>query len=442
MLTRTLFILSMLAALASAQLNPQRLDEQAQAYFDAGKFNGTVLVAKDGRPVLSKGYGMANFEWNIPNTPDTKFRLGSITKQFTAMTLLLLEQQGKLKLTDPVCNYVDPCPETWKPITLHQVVTHTAGIPNFTSFPDYASTMMLKSPPAESLKKFRDKPLDFDPGTKFNYSNSGFVLLGYIIEKVAGEPYEDYLRKNVLDPLGMKDTGYDHGETVLPKRAAGYVNGKTLANAAIIDMSIPHAAGSLYSTTLDLMKWDAAQSAGKLLTPENYQRYYTPVKNNYAYGLNVQTKNGVEQISHGGGINGFATMIIRVPSQRLLVVTLSNVLPSDAGKLADNLISLSLGKEVEKPVKIVEIPMSADKLKQYVGEYELSPTFILTITLEGDQLITQATGQGKVPIYAKAEDIFFPKIMEAELTFEKDATGKVTGLTLFQGGRRTPAKKR
>ena len=242
MLTRLILILSMLAALAAAQLNPQRLDEQAQAYFDAGKFNGTVLVAKDGRPVLSKGYGMANFEWSIPNTPDTKFRLGSITKQFTAMTLLLLEQQGKLKLTDPVCKYVDPCPETWKPITLHHVVTHTAGIPNFTSFPDYASTMMLKSPPAESLKKFRDKPLDFDPGTKFNYSNSGFVLLGYIIEKVAGEPYEDYLRKNILDPLGMKDTGYDHGETVLPKRAAGYVNGKTLANAAIIDLSIPHAA--------------------------------------------------------------------------------------------------------------------------------------------------------------------------------------------------------
>jgi CubicO group peptidase (beta-lactamase class C family) len=442
MLTRTLLILSMLAALASAQLNPQRLDEQAQAYFDAGKFNGTVLVAKDGRPVLSKGYGMANFEWNIPNTPDTKFRLGSITKQFTAMTLLLLEQQGKLKLTDPVCKYVDPCPETWKPITLHQVVTHTAGIPNFTAFPDYASTMMLKSPPAESLKKFRDKPLDFDPGTKFNYSNSGFVLLGYIIEKVAGEPYEDYLRKNVLDPLGMKDTGYDDAATVLPKRAAGYVNGKTLANAAFIDMSIPHAAGSLYSTTLDLMKWDAAQSAGKLLTPENYQRYYTPLKNDYAYGLNVQTKNGVQQISHGGGINGFATMIIRVPSERLLVVTLSNVLPSDAGKLADNLINLSLGKEVEKPTKIVEIPMSADKLKQYVGEYELSPTFILTITLEDGQLITQATGQGKVPVFAKAEDIFFPKIMEAELIFEKDATGKVTGLTLSQGGRRTPAKKR
>jgi CubicO group peptidase (beta-lactamase class C family) len=442
MLTRLLLAATLLAALASAQLNPQRLEAQAQAYFDAGKFNGTVLVAKDGRPVLSKGYGMANFEWNIPNTPDTKFRLGSITKQFTAMAMLLLEQQGKLKMTDPVCNYVDPCPATWKPITLHHVVTHTAGIPNFTAFPDYRSTMMLNTPPAESLKKFRDKPLDFDPGTKFNYSNSGFVLLGYIIEKVSGQSYEDYLRKNILAPLGMSDTGYDHGETVLPKRAAGYEHSKTLVNAPIIDMSIPHAAGSLYSTTLDLMKWDAAQSAGKLLTPENYQRYYTPIKNNYAYGLNVQTKNGVEQISHGGGINGFATMIIRVPSEHLLVVTLSNVLPSSAGKLADDLINLSLGKEVEKPAKNVEISMTADKLKQYTGDYELSPTFILTVTLEDGQLITQATGQGKIPIFAKAENVFFPKVMEAELIFEKDASGNVTGLTLVQGGRRMPAKKR
>lgn len=443
--TRRLFFSFCICVLASAQqqVTPERLDQQAQAYYRLGQFNGTVLVAVDGRTLLSKGYGMANAEWDIPNTPETKFRLGSITKQFTAMAVLLLEQQGKLKVSDAVCQYVDPCPAAWKPLTLHHLLTHTSGIPNFTSFPDYRKTMMISSPPGETIKRFLDRPLDFEPGTKFNYSNSGYVLLGYIIEKASGESYATYVTRNILAPLGMSGTGYDNTADVVLKRASGYEkSGSGLVNAPYLAMTIPHAAGSLYSTTLDLMTWDAALNAGRLLTAENYERYFKPALNNYAYGWNVQQRAGVEVHSHGGGINGFATMIFRVPSRRLLVVTLSNVTPSKAGDLANDLFWLAMGKNIDLPKALETLKLPVETLKQYVGEYALSPTFILTVALEGDTLVTQATGQPKFAVYPKNETTFSPREFEAELIFQKDGSDKLTGVVLNQGGRRTTAARR
>lgn len=423
---------------------PERLDQQAKAYFDQRQFNGAVLVAEGGKVVLSKGYGMANLEWSIPASPETKFRLGSITKQFTGMSVLLLEQDGKLRTSDPISQYIDKAPERWKGITIHHLLTHTSGIPNFTSFPDYAKTMMLAAPPAETLKRVVDRPLDFDPGTKMSYSNSGYTLLGLIIEKASGMRYEDFLRTRILEPLGMKDTGYDSDRTVISRRAAGYETEPegTVRNAAFIDMSIPHAAGALYSTTLDLAKWDEGLSAGKLLTPENYKRYFTADKNNYAYGWTVAKRGEDTVLSHGGGINGFATMIYRVPERKLVVVALSNVLPSQAGKLALELMRLQLGEDVAVPRVRKEIAVPVETLERYTGRYELRPDFVFTVTIENGQLMAQATGQGKIPIFAESPTLFFPKVIDATLEFQVDpATGKVTGLVLEQGGARRPGKK-
>lgn len=443
LIRRLLFLLTAVSALVSAQVTPQRLDAQVQAYVNQEQFNGAVLVVANGKPILSKGYGMASFEWSVPNAPETKFRLGSVTKQFTAMAVLLLEQQGKLSVQDPLCKFVDPCPDAWKPVTLHHLLTHTSGIPNFTGFPDYLKTMAMPSPPAESIKRFRDKPLDFPPGSKWSYSNSGYVLLGYIIEKTSGVDYASFLRKNILDPFGMTDTGYDSPSLVLPHRASGYSRtGGTLRNADYIDMSIPHAAGALYSTTLDLWKWDQALTAARLLTPASYKRYFTPGLGDYAYGWSVKQQDGVTVISHGGGINGFATMIERVPEKQLLVVTLSNVLPSQAGKLAADLRKLALGQEVETPKPNVEVKLPSEVLRQYVGEYELNPNFIVAFTLEDGMLYTQATGQPKFPVFAKSETTFFLKVVEAELTFQKDPSGKIAGVVIVQGGARLTLKRR
>ena len=185
------------------------MDQIVTSYVTSGKFMGSVLVARGDQILLNKGYGSANLEWNIPNDPSTKFRLGSLTKQFTAASILLLEERGKLSVSDPVKKYLPDAPAAWDKITLYNLLTHTSGIPSFTGFPDYAESEPFATTPANLVARFRDKPLEFEPGTKWNYSNSGYALLGYLIEKVSGESYADFVQKNIFTPLGMKDSGYD-----------------------------------------------------------------------------------------------------------------------------------------------------------------------------------------------------------------------------------------
>ncbi len=436
-MTRRAVLLCLTLAAAAAALTPERLDQQARAYHELNRFNGAVLVAQSGKPLLAKGYGMANFEWAVPAAPDTRFRLGSITKQFTAMAVLLLAQEGKLSVDDPVSRHWSDAPEAWRGITIHQLLTHTSGLFNYTALPSYGRDMRKTKTPLEILREVADRPLEFQPGTQMKYSNTGYVLLGLLIERLSGMSYAEFVRRRIFEPLGMNDTGYDSDAEVLPRRAAGYERrGEELRNAAFLDMSLPHAAGALYSTCLDLLKWDAALRAQKLLSAENYRRYFTPDRNDYAYGWNVKERNGVVWQSHGGGINGFATMIIRVPAKELLVVALANVVPAQAGRLAEDLAALALGEERPVPQPRREISLSEEILRRYVGQYELRPGFVLTVTLEGGQLMTQATGQPRFPVFAESERRFFPKAFDATLEFEVNAAGEAEAVILEQGGAR------
>jgi len=250
------------AALWAGEL-ADRLDERVNEAVKAGRFSGAVLVARDGKVLLSKGYGLANAELGAANTPQTKFRIGSMTKQFTAMAFMLLEEKGKLKTSDPVCRFVTECPEAWRNITIHHLLTHTSGIPSFTSFPDYTLTMSQRSPVSRTVERFKNKPLVFEPGSKWEYSNSGYVLLGYILEKVAEQDYGAFLQRNIFEPLGMSSTGYDDPTPILKNRASGYARrAGQRVNASYIGMTIPHAAGALYSTVEDLYRWDQALYAG------------------------------------------------------------------------------------------------------------------------------------------------------------------------------------
>src|SRR5438552_78915 len=210
---------SCLAQEKQPNANVARLEQIIQSYVPS-KFMGTVLVAQDGKILLDKGYGFANLECEIPNTPTTKFRLGSITKQFTAASILLLEERGKLKVEDPVKKYLPTAPAAWDKVTIFHLLTHTAGIPNT---PDFAG--MSISSTAENVARFRDKPLDFQPGERWNYSNSGYILLGLLIEWLSGERYADFVRENIFAPLGMKDSGYDSNTALIERRASGYSNG-------------------------------------------------------------------------------------------------------------------------------------------------------------------------------------------------------------------------
>src|ERR1700683_3901212 len=214
---------AVLASACFAQDNPARTEQVVQSYVANKTFMGSVLVVRDKAVLLEKGYGSADLEWDIPNSPTTKFRLGSITKQFTAASILLLEERGKLNIDDPVKKYMPDAPSAWDKITIYNLLTHTSGIPSFTSFPDYESTEATSTTPKELVARFRDKPLNFQPGEKWEYSNSGYVLLGYLLEKVSGQSYKDCLQENIFKPLGMNDSGYDSNTAIIMHRASGYV---------------------------------------------------------------------------------------------------------------------------------------------------------------------------------------------------------------------------
>ena len=295
-------------------------------YHEQGWFNGSALVSDNGAVILKRGYGMANMEWGIANTPDTKFRLGSITKQFTAALVLQLVEQGKLQLSAPLTRYLPDYPaKNGDRITVHQLLNHSSGIPGYTELPQFREWALIPSTPAAFVAKFSKLDLLFQPGTKFSYSNSGFFVAGYLVEKITGKPYADVLRERIFEPLGMRDSGYDMPATLLSKRASGYdATFDGYRNTGYLDMTLPYAAGSLYSTVEDLYKWDQGLYGDVILKPSSKERMFTPGLADQGYGFVVRTQNGVKTISHGGAINGFNGVIVREPDTKRLVVLLNN----------------------------------------------------------------------------------------------------------------------
>lgn len=331
-----------------------KADEYLAAHADLLTFNGSVLIAQKGQVLLNKGYGLANREHNVPNTPQTKFRIGSITKQFTAMAIMQMQEKGMLKVEEPVATYLPDFPNG-KKFTVHHLLTHTSGLKSFTGFPDYLSTMMIPSPPEKTLERFKELPLEFDPGEKYAYCNSGYVLLGHLIETLTADKYENVLQEQIFSPLEMNDTGYDRWDSILERRASGYIkeNGQ-LKNALYIDMSIPHAAGALYSTVEDLYKWDRALYTEKLLPKPSMDKMFTPFKDGYAYGWLVGDLFGHKRIEHSGGINGFVTNISRFVDDDVCIIVLSNFEHADTNRLIMDLSAIVFGEKYEMPKKVAE----------------------------------------------------------------------------------------
>ncbi|WP_396601299.1 serine hydrolase [Algibacter sp. R77976] len=573
---QALFLLALLvcSSVSFSQSKAEKIDQLISKYQDYGKFNGSVLVSKKGKVIFKKGYGMANMEWDIPNAPNTKHRLGSITKQFSAMLILQLAEAGKLDLQAPISTYLPEYPkETGDIITVHHLLTHTSGIPNYTSFPKFFEEES-RNPytPDEFVKKFYEKELDFEPGKQFSYSNSGYFLLGVIVEKLTGNTYEEQLHEKIFTPLNMTATGYDNHADILKNRATGYEKqGGGYVNSAYLDMSIPYAAGSMYSTAEDLYLWDQALYGNKILSKKYMDLFFKPYisawgDNHYAYGWGVgyenlgKSKDSIYVIAHGGGINGFNTNIARTPSDKSLIVLLNNTggaplqsmtkailgiindkeysMPKksvadavydvieiegiDAGithyksikanetytlsesEMNDMGYKLMRNEKVEEAAKVFELIIEAfpkssnaydsygealmtlgqndlaiknyrksvelnpnnqsgiehlkdlgddvsDLVKEikvseaildtYLGKYELMPGFVLTVTREGSQLKTQATGQPVFDVFPKSETEFYLKVVTAQLTFNKNEAGVVDSVTLLQGGREITGKK-
>ncbi len=563
----TIFIVVFITATNTfAQQNVQKIDNLLKQYYDYGQFNGSILVAEKGKIIYEKGFGQANMEWAIPNQPNTKFRIGSVTKQFTAALILQLVEQGKIKLDGKLSDYLPNYrKDTGSKVTVHQLLNHTSGIPSYTGRPDFRADVSRNAySVADFVKKFASDDLEFEPGSKFKYNNSGYFLLGAIIEKVTGISYEKVLAERIFKPLGMSNSGYDNHSPLIQKRANGYQ--KTAAgfvNAPYLDMSLPYAAGSLYSTVEDLFKWDQSLYEDKILSAESKKLMFTPGLASYGYGFGIsdqpigKTSEKTKIIAHSGGINGFNSLITRAVDKRQTVIILDNVgLGQHHDKITNSIISLLNGQSVEPPKKsmieslskitiekdvvsaiaefrklkaansviydfseaelntlgyqllgmnrtkdAIEIfklnvemfPNSgnpydslaeaylADDQKEpalvnykkaieldpananavqivkrlegketkvdsagfeaLVGEYELAPGFILTVTKDGDKLFGQATGQAKLELNPVSDTQFSVPSVKANISFEKDSAGQAVGLVLIQGGQNMKAKK-
>ena len=315
--------------------------------FDGAPFRGAVLAARQGQVMMRRGYGLADAEQGIANEPETRFRLGSVTKPITALAVLTLQAGGKLDVQQSVCAYLSDCPAAWQPITLHHLLSHTSGIPDLTRFADFEATKGQPSTPAQTIARFADRPLDFAPGARWDYSNSNYIVLGAVIEQVTGQSYADYVQVAIFDPLGMASSGYDHNLATL---AVGYRPDGTRAD--FIDMSIPFAAGALYSTVDDLYTLDRALVAGALL-PTALQAalftQYAPIPDRtrtlgYGYGWIIEQQPQGTVIWHNGSIEGFSAGLARYVTPDLVIVVLSNEEQRNPQTVIDGIAAILLGR--------------------------------------------------------------------------------------------------
>jgi CubicO group peptidase (beta-lactamase class C family) len=420
------------------------MQQIVNSYVGDKTFMGTVLVVKEGHTLIDQGYGSADLEWNVPNAPSTKFRLGSITKQFTATSILLLQERGELNIDDPVSKYMPDAPAAWSKITIYNVLTHTSGIPSFTGFPDYRTTEWKDTTPAELVARFRDKPLDFEPGTKFSYSNSGYVLLGYLVEKVSGQTYGDFLQQNIFTPLGMKDTGIDSNAAILPQRAQGYRRSPHgIEHDGYISMTIPFSAGALYSTTGDLLKWEQALFGGKVLKPESLAKMTTPFKSDYGCGIFIRTVEGHKLVTHGGGIEGFNTSLNYYPDDKLTVIVLGNLTGGAPDQIARYVGQVAVGQTVTLPSERKEVMLPPSTLPDYAGTYRVADLDAdLIIAVNGPRLSAKLGKQNPVDIFAESDSHFFLKVADAQIEFFRDSTTHaVNRLAIHQNGAEHEGKK-
>ena len=439
-----------LTSFAQTSSNPdvtRKIDDYMDALVKAGWFNGSILIARNGKVVASKGYGMANFELDVPNTPQTKFRLGSITKPITAMAIMLLQERGKLSDQDSLCKYLPECLAAWEAITLRHLLSHTSGIAKHDKAGDYLKTAMLPMTLTQLIDSFKNKPADFKPGEKLDYNNNGYILLGYVIEKVSGQSYEAFVTDNIFKPLKMMDSGYDNHDPIIKNRAAGYRrDGATLLNAAYIDQSQPFSAGALYSTTEDLLRLDQALYDNKFLSRKSLDAMFTPVAGNYGYGWFVNKQFNRVAISHPGGVPGSAAMITRYPEDKLLIVMLSNLQDSRIIRASNDLGAIVLGEKYEVPKVRTAIKVSSSVLEAYAGDYEDRPGRVTRILVANGtlklQLAANAIGQfDPIPMSAESETEFFDPLNDTQVVFVKNAGGQVTEMLLRINGRELHAKK-
>ena len=420
-----------------------KLDTLISAYNRLYKFNGSVFVEKNGTILLNKGYGYRNAGDKVLNNEQSVFQLGSITKQFTSAIIMKLQEERKLSVKDKLSKYFPQYPKG-DSITIEQLLTHTSGIFNYTTDENFMANEITRPANRERIMSlFKDKPLDFSPGTSWNYSNSGYSLLGYIIEAVTKRPYEQVVRNYIFDPLQMSHSGFDFTHLNSKEKAKGYLklNDRDTIIAPIVDSSVSFSAGAIYSTTGDLYKWHQALEKNIILSKAQQEKAYTPVRNNYGYGWGMDSIEGRRRVGHGGGIHGFTTNISRVPEDDICVILLSNASDGSLGDITGSIFSILYNKEYQLPKQRTAVKVPSESLSQYEGEYEIRPDLHVIISIKDGELLASPTGQTPDILYAEKEDFFFVKTEDIQVEFIRNDKKEVESFILHQGGSKILCKK-
>ena len=424
------------AAHAEAPL-AERIDAAIKPMFRGDAPGAAVIVTRDGVPVFRKAYGQADVDKNTPMQPEMQLRIGSITKQFTAVAVLMLAEQGKLSLQDEVSRFLPDYPAGGKRITIEQLLQHTAGVPNYTGMMSFSLTAGADKSVRQMIDFFRNDALDFEPGERWAYSNSGYILLGAIIEKVSGTSYADFVAKNIFEPLGMQDTAYEGYERSAKRRVAGYREGflSGYRPAEQVSMTQPFAAGGLVSTVDDLARWDEAIASGRLLKEESWRLAFTPcalpngATCHYGLGWQLGIMRGHRMAAHAGDIPGFNGEAIRLPEDKVFVAVLGNsnrnMLNTD--RVAFTAAAIAVGSPFPQPkaIKMTKLAMTA-----FVGTFRLSESGTRTISFDGGGLRFERKGRKPVGLRPYGVDKFFLEGSLTTLDFARGPDGAVTGFTL------------
>ena len=425
---KILLTMSVLAAGAlQAQLPEPPADYEARAaaivksYADDGQFQGMVLVKSKDRVIFQRSYGMADAEWKTPFTATTRFRIGSMTKHFTAAAILQLEEKALLSVNDPIQRYYPEAPAEWTPITIEHLLRHTSGIFNYFDLPGF--NLRQARTPAEVIAATHEKPLAFEPGTRYSYSNTGYFLLGLIVERVAGTSWDKYVRENILRKAGLDNTGYDRTERLSPNRAAGYQgDALRLFNADFFDMSLAYAAGALYSTPEDFVKWLEALDSGKIISQRSWQKMMTAGLNDQGYGVQRQRFLFSECYTHSGSIPGFTTNFIRCAADGLTIIAFANVFGDAAVPMCDRLMRLTANQAVGPVTVRATATWETRDLQAVAGTYSVSGGGTVRIVLEDDGLVLSDSRLFSIPIplHPRGTDQLFARTLQILLTASRE----------------------
>ena len=434
------FLLALPLAVIAQNKTPQLMEDYMNAEFNVKEFNGSVLVVQKGKTIYQKSFGMADREWSVPNTNQTKYRIGSVTKQFTAASILQLQEKGKLQLDDKLSKYFPDYPKG-DSVTIHMLLNHTSGIKNYTDIPEFWPKAILPLTHDSMIALFKNKPYDFSPGTQWNYSNSGYYLLGVIVEKASGKNFTDYVQQEVINKAGLKNTSMDRLDSVLAFRAKGYAKNRTggYSQAMFISMEGPYSAGAMFSTPEDLVAWTKALHENKILTTSYTQKMMTPYLGNYGYGLLIDSLKMHKRVWHNGGIPGFSTHLSYYPGDDTYVVAISNN-EMNADRVGTAMASIAFGLPVSKPYIPKEIKIDPSILDRYVGKY--MATNQIEIVKKDNKLYRRVTTGPEIELKAESSTRFFyADGSDRFIEFEIDKSGQPVKAWFLSGPEKIEMKK-